>query len=123
MGIADKFNKGSKFDFKADLQEGKSPNFMTAKELTEENDTLVVRSFYFNKKSKFEHYVLVCTGEHYDEPVFLDAPQHMNDTFADMYADAEAVAQINAGKLGVCGYQYQSERRKEPCYSLSFKDL
>jgi hypothetical protein len=47
----------------------------------------------------------------------------MNDTFADMYNDAEAIEQINAGKLGISGYEYQSDKRKEPCYGLQFADL
>ena len=123
MGIAEKFNKGSKFIFKADLPEGTSPNYMSAKELTEEKETLVVRSFYLNKKGKFEHYVIVCTGEHYDEPVFLDAPAHMTETFVEMYKDDEAIEQINAEKLGVFGYEYSSKMRKETCYGLRFIDL
>jgi len=123
MGIAEKFNKGSKFTFKTDLPENVSPNFMGAKELTEEKDTLVVRSFYLNKKGNFDHYVVICTGEHYDQPVFLDAPQHMNETFEAMYKDDEAVEAINAGKLGISGYEYQSDKRKEPCYGLQFADL
>lgn len=123
MGIAEKFNKGSKFTFKADLPEGTSPYYMSAKELAEEKETLVVRSFYFNKKGKFDHYVVVCTDEHYDEPIFLDAPAHMTETFIEMYKDDEAIEQINSGELGVSGYEYNSKMRKEPCYGLRFSDL
>ena len=123
MGIAEKFNKGSKFTFKVDLPEGVAPNYMSAKELTEEKEMLVVRSFYLNKKGKFEHYVVVCTGEHYDTPIFLDAPAHMSETFEEMYKDDEAITQINDGKLGISGYEYTSKMRKEPCFGLSFSDL
>lgn len=123
MGIAEKFNKGSKFNFMAELGEGVAPNFMTAKELTEEKATLIVRSFYLNKKAKFPHYVVVCTGEHYDEPIFLDAPSHMSDTFNDMYNDNDAIEQINSEKLGVAGYEYTTKMRTEPCYGLRFIDL
>ena len=124
MGIASKYNKqGNKFNYT--IPENSEHVFVKASELFEtipaNNDGVVVRSLYINNKGKYgAHGVIVCS----EPAILIDCPNHMTDAIRDMMADAEAVAQINAGKLAVRAYKYDTKNAAAGfAYGLEFIDL
>lgn len=123
MGIASKYNKQeNRFDYQ--IPEDSGHVFVKASELFEmpnNNDGVVVRSIYINNKSKYgAHGVLVCS----EPEILIDSPNHMTDTIRDIMQDDEAVDQINAGKLAVKAYKYDTKNAKEGfAFGLEFIDL
>lgn len=124
MGIASKYNKqGNRFNYQ--ISENSGHVFVKASELFEtipaNNDGVVVRSLYINNKGKYgAHGVIVCS----EPAILIDCPNHMTDTIRDMMADGEAVAQINAGKLAVRAYKYDTKNAAAGfAYGLEFIDL
>lgn len=124
MGIASKYNKqGNRFNYQ--IPENSGHVFVKASELFEtipaNNDGVVVRSLYINNKGKYgAHGVIVCS----EPAILIDCPNHMTDAIRDMMADDEAVAQINAGKLAVRAYKYDTKNAAAGfAYGLEFIDL
>jgi len=123
MGIASKYNKqGNRFDYQ--MPEGAEFTFIKASELFElpQNEAgVIVRAMYINTKGKYDdHGVLICE----DPAILIDCPNHMTDTIKEMMKDDEAVEQINAGKLGVKAYKYDTKNAKEGyAFGLEFFDL
>lgn len=124
MGIASKYNKqGNRFNYQ--IPENSGHVFVKASELFEtipaNNDGVVVRSLYINNKGKYgAHGVIVCS----EPAILIDCPNHMTDSIRDMMADDEAVAQINAGKLAVRAYKYDTKNAAAGfAYGLEFIDL
>ena len=124
MGIANKYNKsGNKFSYQ--IPEGSEPVFVKASELCEtipQNESgVVIRSMYINNKGKYgAHGVLVAS----DPAILIDCPNHMTDTIKDMLNDDEVVEAVNAGKLGVKAYKYETKNAASGfAYGLEFVDL
>jgi len=123
MGIASKYNKqGNRFDYQ--MPEGAEFTFVKASELFElpQNETgVIVRAMYINTKGKYDdHGVLICE----DPAILIDCPNHMTDTIKEMMKDDEAVEQINAGKLGVKAYKYETKNAASGfAFGLEFFDL
>ena len=124
MGIASKYNKqGNRFNYQ--IPENSGHVFVKASELFEtipaNNEGVVVRSLYINNKGKYgAHGVIVCS----EPAILIDCPNHMTDAIRDMMIDDEAVAQINAGKLAVRAYKYDTKNAAAGfAYGLEFIDL
>jgi len=123
MGIASKYNKqGNRFDYQ--MPEGSEFTFVKASELFElpQNEAgVIVRAMYINTKGKYDdHGVLICE----DPAILIDCPNHMTDTIKEMMKDDEAVEQINAGKLGVKAYKYETKNAASGfAFGLEFFDL
>lgn len=124
MGIASKYNKqGNRFNYQ--IPENSGHVFVKASELFEtipaNNEGVVVRSLYINNKGKYgAHGVIVCS----EPAILIDCPNHMTDAIRDMMADDEAVAQINAGKLAVRAYKYDTKNAAAGfAYGLEFIDI
>ena len=123
MGIASKYNKQeSRFTYQ--IPEDSDHKFVKASELFEmpdNNDGVVVRSIYINNKGKYgAHGVFVCS----EPAILIDCPNHMTDAIRDLMVDDEAVDQINAGKLAVKAYKYDTKNAKEGfAFGLEFIDL
>jgi len=124
MGIASKYNKqGNRFNYQ--IPENSGHVFVKASELFEtipaNNDGVVVRSLYINNKGKYgAHGVIVCS----EPAILIDCPNHMTDAIRDMMSDGEAINQINAGKLAVRAYKYDTKNAAAGfAYGLEFIDL
>ena len=123
MGIASKYNKqGNRFDYQ--MPEGVEFTFVKASELFElpQNEAgVIVRAMYINTKGKYDdHGVLICK----DPAILIDCPTHMTDSIKEMIKDDEAVEQINAGKLGVKAYKYETKNAASGyAFGLEFFDL
>lgn len=124
MGIASKYNKqGSRFNYT--IPEGSEHVFVKASELFETIPAneygIVVKSLYINTKGKYgEHGVIVCA----EPAILIDCPNHMTDTIKAMMADDEAIEAINAGKLAVSAYKYDTKNAASGfAYGLEFIDI
>lgn len=124
MGIASKYNKqGNRFNYT--IPENSDHVFIKASELFEtipQNASgVVVKSMYINNKGKFGAHGVIVT----ETPALLiDCPNHMTDTIRDIMNDAEAVEQINADKLAVRAYKYETKNAASGfAYGLEFIDL
>ena len=124
MGIANKYNKSAnRFDYQ--IPEGSEPVFVKTSELFEtipQNEKgIVIRSMYINNKGKYgAHGVIIAS----DPAILIDCPNHMTDTIKDMMADDEVVKAVNAGKLAVKAYKYETKNAASGfAYGLEFLDL
>lgn len=124
MGIASKYNKqGNRFNYQ--IPENSGHVFVKASELFEtipaNEKGVVVRALYINNKGKYgAHGVIVCS----EPAILIDCPNHMTDTIRDIMNDDEGVEQINAGKLAVKAYKYDTKNAKEGfAFGLEFIDL
>ena len=124
MGIASKYNKqGGRFNYT--IPEDGDHVFVKASELFETipaNKTgVVVKSLYINTKGMYgAHGVIVCD----DPAILIDCPNHMTDTIKAMMADDEAVEAINADKLAVRAYKYDTKNAASGfAYGLEFIDI
>lgn len=124
MGIASKYNKqGNRFNYQ--MPENSNHVFVKASELFEtipqNANGVVVRSMYINSKGKYgDHGVIIS-----DAPeILIDCPNHMTDTIRDMIKDDEVVEAVNAGKLAVRAYKYETKNAAGGfAYGLEFIDI
>ena len=72
--------------------------------------------FYINKKSKYGEHVVVYTGDW-----LVDIPQHMTETFKQIYNDDETIDDINNGRVGFSVVPYTKNHKQ--CYSIEFVDI
>lgn len=124
MGIANKYNKqGNRFEYQ--IPEGSEAVFVKASELCEtipQNEKgVVVRSMYINSKGKYgDHGVIICS----DPAILIDCPNHMTDTIREMIKDNEVVEAVNACKLAVKAYKYDTKNAASGfAYGLEFIDI
>lgn len=82
---------------------------------TDDPDTVyTVRGIYINDKSKFGPAPLFALDNFY-----VNIPSHLLDVCQKMISDSEAVADINAGKMGFRIYTYEGNSGTT-CYSVAF---
>lgn len=116
MGVASRFNRGKKFDFEIP----KNFEYRSLHDLFNdngENFVYKVNAIYINKKSKYgESPVIVTDNE------LVNLPKHLTDLAKEIIADKEAVEQINNGEFGFTIYTYETQNRKDLCYSVNFID-
>lgn len=117
MSFASKFNKDvKKFEFDTE-----GLDYVSLNDLFENNgadEVYTLRGFYINKKSKFGDAPVGMT-----DGCLVNLPSHMLDVVEKIMADDEAVADINAGKVGFTIYSYMDEKHNKICYSIKFVDL
>lgn len=112
MSFADKYNKGSKFTFK-------TPEKADFKKLSDfaEGTTLVLKAIYINSKGKYQPHPVFVTETH-----LVDIPAGNTDTVNKILEDDEAIADINAGKVGFVVEKYTSKKYGEQT-GFRFVDL
>lgn len=115
MGIAGKYNKGSRFEFKA--TEGFE--YKKLEELYKEGEinVLPVMALYINTKGKFGDRPLAVTAN-----CFVNLPNHMLDTVKAMLADDELIEAINKGMVAMEIYKYHDSTYDKDCYSVNWVD-
>lgn len=114
MGIASKYNKGSKFDFQA----GSDFEFFSLENLFAENEKgeYICLGLFFSEGTYGKSAVAVT------DTMYVNLPKHLNEDVKDIINDPEAVEQINAGKLAFSIYKYYNEKYKKDCYSIIWID-
>lgn len=117
MSFASKFNKeAKKFNINTEGFE-----YYKLDDLFENNgadEIYPLRGIYINKKGKYGDSPVAITDE-----FCAYLPQHMMNTVNKILEDDEAVAEINAGKVGFSIYQYTDEKHNKICYSIRFEDI
>jgi len=120
MSFAKRFNKEKKFNI--DTQGFGYTALQDLYNANGKNAVYPLKGIYINTKGKFA-----------DNPVFItiisgvgflvNVPSHMMDVVREILIDEEAVADINAGKVGFMIYQYHSKNFNRDCLSVEFKDM
>lgn len=125
MSFATKYNKGGKFD----LSVKAFTDYYSLEKLYNENGKDAVYKLgavYINKKSKFGNaptFAVIddkftCGG------YFVNIPAYMLEQANDILADPEALAEINAGKVGFVIETYEAGKfGNKLCYGVRFTDL
>lgn len=111
MGIASKYNKGSKFDFT--LPE--DAPYKKVKDLTI-GETVIIRSLFISTKSKYGDAPVALTDSYY-----INLPSHLTDTVKDMLQDDDFIAAVKRGEVGVTPYTY--EKDGNDLYSVNWVDV
>ena len=125
MSFANKYNKGGKFD----LNVKAFTDYYSLEKLYTENGKDAVYKLgavYINKKSKFgpaPTFAVVdskftCGG------YFVNIPAYMLEQANEILTDAEAIAEINGGKVGFVIETYEAGKYgNKVCYGVRFTDL
>lgn len=116
MSIASKYNKTHVFTF----QIPKDFEYRSLIDLFNnngKNHVYKVNAIYINKKSRFGESPVVVT-----DTCLVNLPQHLTDVAREIMRDEETVTAINNGKFGFTIYPYETQNRKEVCYSVNWVD-
>ena len=123
MGIASKYNKGTKYNYT--MKDG--AEFKTLEELYKEhgeNSIFPVYGFFINTKGMYGDNPVALSHDFY-----ISLPEHLLDDVKAIMADDEATEQINAGGLGLQIRPYEREIKvkgdkttKRTCYSVMWVD-
>jgi hypothetical protein len=116
MGFASKYNRTRKFDIDTNGFE-----FASVADLYNNNGSDAVyplRALFINTKGKYNDNPVAAT-----DSFFVDFPSYMTETAREILADDDAVAAINAGKVGFKFYTYTQKRYNRLCYGVEFVDL
>lgn len=114
MSFANKYNKGSKFDFHL----GETVNYHKLSELYQDEEQVYpIKAFYINNKSKFGNSPVVAIAK----DMVVNLPMHMLDTVNDIMSDDESVEQINRGEAGFSIYKYSNKYGTQ--YNINFVDM
>ena len=73
---------------------------------------------YINTKSKFGEAPIFASVS-----FFVNAPSYMLDITRNILEDENAIADINAGKVGFKIYVYKNERFNRDCFGIAFVDI
>jgi hypothetical protein len=117
MGIANKYNKGSKFNFTI-------PQDMEYKSLHDlfndygKDKVFTVRAIFINKKSKFGESPIIAT-----DMFLVNCPKHMVDSVKEMLIDDDVITAVNNGELGFTVYPYNTKNTSDVCYGLTWVDI
>lgn len=114
---------------KFDMSPAKDTPYMKLSELDATDAPFIVGALYVNKKSKFGASPVAAivgvdeaTGES-GIAALVNLPKFQLDAVESMIEDEEAVAAINAGKVGFTIREYYSETYAVNCYSAEWVDL
>ena len=116
MSFASRFNKSRKFSINTTGFAYKS-----LEDLFNENgsDTVyTVYAVYINTKSKYGDSPVVATADY-----FVNFPKHMIESAHKILSDADAIADINAGKVGFKIYPYYSINNNRDCFGVDWVDV
>lgn len=117
MSIANKYNKGSGFNFKVP----ETFEYVSPEELYKangENHVYLVKALYINRKSQYGDAPVIVTDE-----CMVNAPSHLLDTVNDMLQDEELIEAVNNDLFGFKIYQYNTNKAKGTYYSVKWVDI
>lgn len=118
MSFANRYNKGNKFNINTDGFTYKKITDI----VTEDNidNIYVVAGLYINTKGRFEDHPVAVLPE---IQTLVDLPSHMTEQVREILQDPEAVADINAGKVGIMFEKYKSRTYNRECIGCRWADL
>lgn len=118
MKFADKYNKGKKV-FEIDI---KDFTFIDGYDFLKETQGKPVKidGLYINNKSVYgDHPVAIIAGD----KTLLDLPSHMTEVVVEILQDAEAVATIKNGAVGLKAHEYTDNKYHKQCVGFEWCDL
>lgn len=118
MGIANKYNRGSKFTYKAP-DSHKFESLVDLFNANGEDNVYTIKGFWINKKSKYGKHPVIVTPECY-----IGLPKHLTDVFEEMMKDDDAIKAINNNELGFTIYPYTKGKDEDVqvYYSITLID-
>lgn len=122
MGLMNKFNKGSKFEFKTP----EHFEYWNLNNLVQKYGTdfvFTVKALYINHKSQFGDQPTVVT-----EDELVNLPQHLNDTVVALIDDDEVVEAVNNNHVGFKIVPYELKKKyqrngNKTAYSVEWLDI
>ena len=116
MSFASKFNKSRKFSINTT-----GFSYKSLADLFNENGAdcvYTIYAIYINTKSKFGDAPVVATADY-----FVNFPKHMIEDAQEILSDADAISDINAGKVGFKIYQYHDNKHNRDCFGVDWVDV
>lgn len=86
------------------------------KEIVEET-IYQVRGIYINTKGLYDDAPVVAL-----DSAYVNLPAHMTQICREILADPQAIAAINAGRVGFTIYAYEKPQYHKTCYSVRWVD-
>lgn len=86
------------------------------KEIVEET-VYQVRGIYINTKGLFDDAPVVAL-----DSAYVNLPAHMTQICREILSDPQAIAAINAGRVGFTIYAYEKPQYHKTCYSVRWVD-
>lgn len=118
MSFASKFNKGNRFSI-----DTTGYNYKKMSDVVADNGfepVYTVAALYINTKGKFDDHPVAVLPQ---IEALVDLPSHMTETVRGILADPEAVADIEAGKVGIKFESYNSKTYNRECLGCRWIDL
>ena len=76
-----------------------------------------VRGIYINTKGLFDDAPVVAL-----DSAYVNLPAHMTQICREILSDPQAIAAINAGRVGFTIYSYEKPQYHKTCYSVKWVD-
>lgn len=86
------------------------------KEIVEET-IYQVRGIYINTKGLYDDAPVVAL-----DSAYVNLPAHMTQICREILSDPQAIAAINAGRVGFTIYAYEKPQYHKTCYSIKWVD-
>lgn len=86
------------------------------KEIVEET-IYQVRGIYINTKGLYDDAPVVAL-----DSAYVNLPAHMTQICREILSDPQAIAAINAGRVGFTIYEYEKPQYHKTCYSVRWVD-
>lgn len=94
-------------------------NYADPEDVADEVESTVfqVRGIYINTKGMFDDAPVVAL-----DSAYVNLPAHLTPICKEILADPQAIAAINAGRVGFTIYTYQKPQYHKTCYSVKWVD-
>ena len=83
----------------------------------------VVAALYINTKGIYDDAPVAVVGAEHGDWFMLNLPAHMTDDCREILKDADDIADINAGKVGLKLYPYHSDQYNKDCVGANWVDM
>ena len=83
----------------------------------------VVAALYINTKGIYDDSPVVAAGANNGDWFMLNLPAHMTEECREILNDADDIADINAGKVGLKLYPYHSTQYNKDCFGANWIDM
>lgn len=118
MSFASRFNRGSKFSI-----DTTGYDYKKMADVVNDNgldNEYHVAAVYINTKGRFDDHPVAVLPE---IQALVDLPSHMTETVRAILEDPEAIADIEAGKVGIKFENYHSKTYNRDCLGCRWVDM
>lgn len=118
MTFASKYNKGAKFSI-----DTAGYSYKKISDVVNDNgldQTYVVAALFVNTKGKFDDHPVAVLPQ---IEALVDLPSHMTESVREILQDAEAISEIEAGKVGIKFEKYTSKTYNRECLGCRWVDI